>query len=111
MSIDKEFNDTTLTSKHLTVYGRFGGEIQADKTIEELQELIIVLKGRSELCKADYRKLLLEEGADVLNMLSQMFIMACIDWDDVVDMMNQKMDRTIERYCQEVKNFKGEEMQ
>ena len=101
MGIDEGFvkihKDSTLTGKHLAVLGHYGGDKQVEKAKEELKELWEVLEFKNGFNKADYRAFLLEEGGDVLNMLCQLFIDACIDWDAVVAMMHEKMDRTLLR--------------
>jgi len=91
------YKDFSLTGKHLAVLGHYGADKQVEKAKEELKELLEVLEFKSEFNKADYRAFLLEEGADVLNMLCQLYIDACIDWYDVLAMMHEKMDRTLKR--------------
>jgi hypothetical protein len=93
----KIYKDFTLTGKHLAVLGHYGGDKQVEKAKEELQVLLEVLEFKNGFTKADYRRFLLEEGGDVLNMLCQLFIEACIDWDYVLAMMHEKMDRTLKR--------------
>jgi phosphoribosyl-ATP pyrophosphohydrolase len=101
MGIDNDFmkiqKDLTLTSKHLTVLGHYGTNKQVDKAIEEFGEVIEVLELKNSFNRGDYRALLIEESADALNMLCQLFIDACIEWDDVVAMMHMKMNRTLSR--------------
>jgi hypothetical protein len=101
MGVNKDFHsvytDMSLTGKHLAVLGHYGADKQVEKAKEELKELLEVLEFKGGFNKADYRAFLLEEGADVLNMLCQLYIDACIDWYDVTAMMHEKMDRTLKR--------------
>jgi phosphoribosyl-ATP pyrophosphohydrolase len=101
MGANKDFHsvytDMSLTGKHLAVLGHYGGDKQVEKAKEELKELLEVLEFKKDFNKADYRQFLLEEGADVMNMLFQLYIDACIDWYDVIAMMHEKMNRTLKR--------------
>ena len=97
MGIDKVNTDKTLTGKHLAVLGHYGADKQVEKAKEEFGEVLEVLEFKNGFNKADYRAFLLEECSDALNMISQLFIDACIEWDDVLAMMHEKMDRTLKR--------------
>ena len=79
----------------------YGADTQMEKTREELKELDEVLENWRTTEIFIFRRKVLEEGADVLNMLAQLFISLDISSVEVLSMMGAKMSRTVKRIREE----------
>jgi alkylhydroperoxidase family enzyme len=79
------------------VLKHYGPNEQMKKTREELMELDDVLENWRTTEIFTFREKVLEEGADVLNMLAQVFTSLDISSVEVLSMMGAKMDRAVKR--------------
>lgn len=95
----RRFELTRLMHKAI---GHYGAKAQLEKTIEELDELREVVE-RQAAHVMEREEHLIEEVADVYNMLDQVCILYDIA-DDVRDMALAKMERTGRRIDREAEN-------
>ena len=75
----------------ISIINHYGKENQIRKAVEELDEL------KEALNENHTKDHIIEEMADVLVMLTQLALIYDIDPEVVDDMMEYKIDRTIER--------------
>lgn len=92
-----------MCEKMIEIAKHYGLEVQMRQTIEEMAELT---KAISKYFRLSYREPqyvitgvednLIEEIADVHLMINQLVYLLGVE-DEVVDIMNAKMDRTLDR--------------
>jgi NTP pyrophosphatase (non-canonical NTP hydrolase) len=80
----------------MKIIKHYGEAKQHEKAIEEMGELVTEIKIYQEM-NEDNAKERLSELADVCNMMVQLQIMWDIHGDDLMNEMDRKMQRTLER--------------
>ena len=79
-----------MKDKLLTIFNTYGKSQQASKLLEEVGEFI-------ETIMNEDKENMVQEIADVLNMVEQFMYYYDIDIRDVIEIKHQKIDRTISR--------------
>lgn len=75
-----------------TIVDHYGFEAQAEKSIEEMAELIVEIKHMKEgICSPNFQKFV-EELADVKIMIDQLYLLANFDGD-----VRKEIERKLER--------------
>ena len=83
-----------------TIANHYGFKAQAEKSIEEMAELIVEIKHMKEgICSPNFQKFV-EELADVKIMIDQLYLLANFD-GDVRKEIERKLERQMGRIAEE----------
>ncbi len=82
------------------IIGHFGETMQLQKTVEEFAELSVELIKHSH--GKDRRKQIVEEMADVIIMLEQVVRILNIKDEEIEEVMNMKIQRTLDYIDEEL---------
>lgn len=96
MKVKMKAKPMTKAAKIDKILRHYGGTHQLFKAAEELSELqMLILQDANEIGKVDTESII-EEMADVQIMLTQIALIYHIDPCKIADVIEEKLDRTIE---------------